>query len=43
MNIAREVLRDAGVAPSVPAFSTIMACATSMIAAIEAAGMLRSA
>ena len=39
-NIAREVLMDAGVAPTVPAFSTVMACATSMIAAIEAAGMI---
>jgi acetyl-CoA C-acetyltransferase len=39
-NIAREVLMDAGVAPTIPAFSTVMACSTSMIAAIEAAGML---
>ena len=39
-NIAREVLMDAGVAPTLPAFSTVMACSTSMIAAIEAAGML---
>ena len=39
-NIAREVLMDSGVAPNVPAFSTVMACATSMIAAIEAAGMI---
>jgi acetyl-CoA C-acetyltransferase len=39
-NIAREVLMDAGVDPSIPAFSTVMACSTSMIAAIEAAGML---
>jgi acetyl-CoA C-acetyltransferase len=39
-NIAREVLMDAGVAPSLPAFSTVMACSTSMIAAIEAAGMI---
>ncbi len=39
-NIAREVLMDAGVPPTVPAFSTVMACATSMIAAIEAAGMI---
>src|SRR5438445_420712 len=32
-NIAREVLMDAGVAPTIPAFSTIMACSTSMVAA----------
>jgi acetyl-CoA C-acetyltransferase len=31
---------DAGVAPTIPAFSTVMACATSMIGAIEAAGMI---
>lgn len=42
-NIAREVLMDAGVSPSIPAFSTVMACATSMIAAIEAAGMIDGA
>ena len=39
-NIAREVLLDVGVAPHVPAFSTVMACSTSMMGAIEAAGML---
>ncbi|AIY39482.1 3-ketoacyl-CoA thiolase [Collimonas arenae] len=39
-NIAREILMDAGVAPTVPAFSTIMACSTSMVGAIEAAGMI---
>ncbi len=39
-NIAREVLMDAGVSPAIPAFSTVMACATSMIGAIEAAGMI---
>jgi acetyl-CoA C-acetyltransferase len=39
-NIAREVLMDAGVAPAIPAFSTVMACSTSMIGAIEAAGMI---
>jgi len=42
-NIAREVLMDAGVAPTIPAFSTVMACSTSMIAAIAAAGMLDGA
>lgn len=39
-NIGREVLMDAGVAPTIPAFSTVMACSTSMVGAIEAAGML---
>ncbi len=39
-NIAREVLMDAGARPEITAFSTIMACATSMIGAIEAAGMI---
>ena len=39
-NIAREVLMDAGVDATVPAFSTVMACSTSMMGAIEAAGMI---
>jgi acetyl-CoA C-acetyltransferase len=39
-NIGREVLMDAGVDPTTPAFSTIMACSTSMMGAIEAAGMI---
>ena len=39
-NLAREVLMDAGVSAAIPAFSTVMACATSMIGAIEAAGMI---
>ena len=42
-NIAREVLMDAGVSPLIPAFSTVMACATSMVAAFEAAGMIDGA
>ncbi|MBV8332624.1 MAG: acetyl-CoA C-acyltransferase [Candidatus Eremiobacteraeota bacterium] len=39
-NIAREVLLDAGLGAHVPAFSTVLACSTSMMGAIEAAGML---
>lgn len=39
-NIGREVLMDAGVSPTIPAFSTVMACSTSMVGAIEAAGMI---
>ena len=31
-NIAREVLMDAGVAPTVPAFATVMACSTASVA-----------
>jgi len=33
-NIAREVLMDAGIYPTTPAFSTVMACSTSMMGAI---------
>jgi len=40
-NIAREVVLDAGVDPSTPAFTTVLACSTSMVAVFEAAGMLR--
>jgi acetyl-CoA C-acetyltransferase len=39
-NISREVLMDAGIDATTPAFSTIMACSTSMIGAIQAASML---
>jgi len=39
-NIAREILMDAGLPPTIPAYSTIMACSTSMIGAIQAAGMV---
>jgi acetyl-CoA C-acetyltransferase len=39
-NIAREILMDAGVDATVPAFSTIMACSTSMAGVFEAAGMI---
>jgi acetyl-CoA C-acetyltransferase len=39
-NIAREVLIDAQVGATIPAFSTVMACGTSMIGAFEAAGMI---
>lgn len=39
-NIAREILMEAGVMPRVTAFSTVMACSTSMMAAIQAAGMI---
>jgi acetyl-CoA C-acetyltransferase len=39
-NIAREVLMDAEADRTIPAFSTIMACSTSMMGAFEAAGMI---
>ncbi len=39
-NIAREIWLDAGLDPTVPSFSTVMACSTSMAAALEAAGQL---
>ena len=39
-NLAREVLVDAGLDGRTPAFSTVLACSTSMVAAFECAGML---
>jgi acetyl-CoA C-acetyltransferase len=39
-NIAREIQIEAGLDQTVPAFSTVLACATSMVAALDAASML---
>ncbi|MEP7155042.1 MAG: acetyl-CoA C-acyltransferase [Betaproteobacteria bacterium] len=39
-NIAREVQMDAKLDPATPAYSTVMACSTSMVGVFEAAGML---
>ena len=39
-NLAREVMLEAGADPTVPAFTEVMACSTSMIAALSAAAML---
>jgi acetyl-CoA C-acetyltransferase/acetyl-CoA acyltransferase len=39
-NLARELQLEAGLDPEIPAFSAILACSTSMLAAIQAAGML---
>jgi len=39
-NIAREAQIEAGLDQTVPAFSTVLACSTSMVAAFEAAAML---
>src|SRR5258706_2881665 len=39
-NIAREVMAQAKLDLSTPAFSTVLACSTSMVAVFEAAGLL---
>jgi len=39
-NIAREVLLDARLDATIPSFSTVMACSTSMVGAFQAAGMI---
>ncbi|WP_299507899.1 acetyl-CoA C-acyltransferase [uncultured Roseobacter sp.] len=39
-NIAREAWLEAGLDPSVPGFSSVLACSTSMMAVIQASGML---
>ncbi|MBM3341733.1 MAG: acetyl-CoA C-acyltransferase [Betaproteobacteria bacterium] len=41
-NIAREAVLDSGLHPATPAFSTVLACSTSMAATFEAASMLGS-
>jgi len=39
-NIARELVFEAGLDPSIPAFSTVLACSTSFIGVTQAAGMI---
>lgn len=39
-NLAREAALDAGLDPTIPAYSTQLACSTSMIGAIQASGMV---
>lgn len=39
-NLAREIIMDAELDQTIPAFTTIMACSTSMMAAIEAASLI---
>ena len=39
-SIAREVLLDAKLDATIPAYSTVMACSTSMVGAFQAAGMI---
>jgi acetyl-CoA C-acetyltransferase len=41
-NIAREVALDAGLDPYIPAFTSVMACATSMVGVFAAADTVRS-
>lgn len=41
-NIARELVVKAGLDQSTPAFSTVLACSTSMAAVFQAAGMLNA-
>ncbi|HEY8091465.1 MAG TPA: acetyl-CoA C-acyltransferase [Polyangiaceae bacterium] len=40
-NLAREVWLDSGLDPHSPTFTTVMQCSTSMVAAFQAASMLR--
>ncbi|HEY3799851.1 MAG TPA: thiolase family protein [Caulobacteraceae bacterium] len=39
-NIARELVFEAGLDPTIPAVSTVLACSTSFMGVVEAAGML---
>ena len=39
-NIARELVFEARLEPTIPAYSTTMACSTSFMAALQAAGMI---
>jgi acetyl-CoA C-acetyltransferase len=39
-NIARELLFEARLDPTIPAYSTIMACSTSFMATLQAAGLI---
>ena len=39
-NIARELIFEAKMSPDIPAFSTVMACSTSFVGTVEAAGMI---
>jgi acetyl-CoA C-acetyltransferase len=41
-NIARELVVSSGIDRAIPAFSTVLACSTSMVAVFQAAGMLRA-
>jgi acetyl-CoA C-acetyltransferase len=39
-NIARELIFEAGLDPHIPAYSTVLACSTSFIATLQAAGLV---
>ncbi|MFI4934107.1 MAG: thiolase family protein [Caulobacterales bacterium] len=39
-NIARELIFQAGLDPTIPAFSTVLACSSSFVGAMSAAGMI---
>ncbi|MDO8288285.1 MAG: thiolase family protein [Parvibaculum sp.] len=39
-NIARELVYEAGLDPTIPAFSTVLACSSSFVGMIQAAGMI---
>jgi acetyl-CoA C-acetyltransferase len=39
-NIARELIFEAGLDPTIPAFSTVLACSTSFMGMVEASGMI---
>ena len=39
-NLSRELMLEAGLDPEIPAFSTTLACSTSMVATIQASGMV---
>jgi acetyl-CoA acetyltransferase family protein len=39
-NIARELVYEAGIDPEVPAWSTILACSSSFVGTVQAAGMI---
>jgi acetyl-CoA C-acetyltransferase/acetyl-CoA acyltransferase len=39
-NIGRELVFEAGLDPNIPSFSTVMACSTSFMATVQAAGLI---
>src|ERR1700751_3434718 len=39
-NIARELVFEAGLEPTIPAYSTVLACSTSFMATLPAAGLI---
>jgi acetyl-CoA C-acetyltransferase/acetyl-CoA acyltransferase len=39
-NIGRELVYEAGLDPTIPSFSTVLACSTSFVGVIQAAGMI---